>query len=607
MSETVQANLKDGEKKVIPNTTTAAVYDLAKGQALSATLLNTPDKGTLGYPPFTTMVKHPVDQIVYHLNKLWRFNTEVPAGGAWDASKVDEVSIKDLIDEALIRSVSDPRIKLLSASDLEEGDMLFYDRLARRYCTVAKAAIGAVLADYDEQRYETNYDTYVGTLDGKAHFVAITDAYSQNGMYTGEGNTAAANNYYRIDIDNTQAGSITFSATSGNGSVAESTISWEAEEEMSTIVGKFTAKNSTSNYIVFAALADGKGVGLKIGGSGTNTLTVTANTNCTVVDCSMLSFLRSKNPSAPLVGGDFNPAAAWTYLNHSTHLSFRGSTARTILGSALVDSSTTAIAVDGYNYSYRCGLNFAKWKAWATTGGESTFYDDGEDEQSGGSHVADPGAHVMNEATFNAGVRDYTGNDAQHLGMKDYYTHLFTDQSGEYATRRQELEAMYGQMTSMYDAYLMNHMLDPGANSGITSMMRNKGFSQTVAKADLMTVTYDYKIIPAYPPEYNAQQYGIADSEGFAPGVYYHPEPADLALRYRDDNFALVNANVDTVNAVHASTGTKITDSEYRGSCADYRANDTWCFYGANGCFSHYSRCTGYFRCRPSLALPLPD
>lgn len=545
------------------------------------------------------------DFVIYESN-LYRFKVNHPAG-AWIGTDAKQCSSLDII----IAAVGDPRIKPLSADNLHEGDMLFYDRLLGEYCTVAKAAIGAVLADYDQKRYETNYDTYDGTTDGVAHFVAITDAYSQTGMYTGEGDAAAANNYYRIEIDNTQAGSIQFYSVAGEASWAigssasPAEVTWAANESMTTIVGKFTALNKS--YNVFAALADGKGVGLKVGGYSTNTLTVVNSTGATVTDCSGLSFLRSQNPAAPAVGGDFNPNAAWTYLGYGVHRSFRGSTARTILGSALVTSSTTAIAVDGYNYSYRCGINFAKFKSWATLSGESTFYDDGEDEQSGGSHVADPGAHVMNEATFNAGVRDYTGSDVQHLGMKDYYTHLFTDQTGDYAAWRTELESHYGQMTSMYDAYLMNHMLDAGANSGITSMMRNKGFSQTVAKADLMTVTYDYKIIPAYPPEYNAQQYGIADSEGFAPGVYYHPEPADLALRYRDDNFALINANVDTVNALHAGTGTKITTSDYRGSCADYGANSTWFFNGTSGCFYYHYRYNGYFRCRPSLALPLPN
>lgn len=488
---------------------------------------------------------------------------------------------------------------------LEEGDMLFFDKVNHQYCFLQKQNISQFLQKYDTRRYETFYDTYAGTIGGVAHFVAIKDAYSQPGMYRGEGDTAAANNYYRIEIDNTIDGEITFSSTAGESSwnIPTTQIKWVAGDSMTSIVGKFTALNKSYNE--FAPLADGKGVGLRVGGYSTNTLTVASSTGTTVIDCSGLSFLRSKNPAAPAVGGDFNPNAAWTYLGYGVHRSFRGSTARNILGSALVTSSTTAIAVDGYNYSFRCGLNFAKFKSWATLGGESTFYDDGEDGQGGGSHVADPGAHVMNEATFNAGVRDYTGTDVQHLGMKDYYTHLFTDQEGDYAAWRNELESHYGQMTSMYDAYLMNHMLDAGANSGITSMMRNKGFKQTIAKADLMTVTYNYKIIPAYPPEYNAQQYGIADSESFAPGMYYHPEPTDLALRYRDDNLALINANVDTLNALHAGTGTKINTNDYRGSCADYDAFSTLCFNGSEGCFSGNGRFYGRFRCRPSLALPL--
>lgn len=554
---------------------------------------------------FSDSIDYNAGDYVINDNKIYRFTVNHPAG-AWTGTDVRQYSSVDLI----IAAVGDPRIKPLSSDNLHEGDMLFYDRLLGEYCTVAKAAIGAVLADYNQQRYETNYDTYVGTTDGVAHFTGITDAYSQTGMYTGEGDTAAANNYYRIEIDNTQAGSITFSSTAGEAAwnISSTTVTWSANEDMATIVAKFTALNKS--YNVFAALTDGKGVGLKVGGYGTNLLSVTASTNCTVIDCSGLCFLRSKNPGAPAVGGTFNPNAGWTYLGYGTHRSFRGSTARTILSGAypnIVTSSTTAIAVDGYNYSYRCGLNFAKWKAWAFVSGESTYYDDGEDGISGSGHVADPGAHVMNEATFNTGVRDYTGSDAQHLGMKDYYTHLFTDQTGDYATLRQSYEAKYGQMTSMYDAYLMSHMLDAGANSGITNSMRNKGFYQTVAKADLMTCDYNYKIIPVYPPEYNAQAYGIADSEGFAPGKYYHGEPADLALRYRDDNFAKINENVDVVNAIHAGTGTKITNSDHRGSCADYYASYTWYFNGTSGSFSFSNRYNGDFRCRPSLALTLPN
>lgn len=487
-------------------------------------------------------------------------------------------------------------------ASLTAGDLLFFDKTARKYCTVKQQQLAQILEDYDEPRYATNWDTFAGYQDNVAHFVARDDAAQSQPVYNN--NQAATACFYRLEIKAGIEGSITFSATSGNSTIETKTISWGAENTLDQIVAMFTQLNA--NNITFAKLADNTGVGLEIGGYGANTLTVTGTpSNCKVIDCSGYAFLQSQNPTAPEVGGTFNPGETYTYLDPGIHHNFRGDTARTILGSALVTGSTIAIAVDDYNYSYRCGLNFARFKAWATTGGENTFYDDGEDEQSGGSHVADPGAHVMNEATFNAGVRDYTGSDVQHLGMKDYYTHLFNDQTGDYATRRQQLEAMYGQMTgtpglASYDAYLMNHMLDAGANSGITSMMRNKGFDQTVAKADCMNVTYNYVIVPAYPPEYNAQHYGVTASEGFAPGVYYHPEPADLALMFRDDIMPLINANI---TASGGGTQLSAASGVYRGSCADYSASSAWCFSGVYGCFADAGRSGGYFRCRPCLAI----
>lgn len=489
----------------------------------------------------------------------------------------------------------DPRIKPLD-SNIKEGDMLFYDRALGEYCTVDKSMVTSVLADYNSTRYETNYDTFIGELGGKAHFVARADAMPSQSLYS---NTVAATScFYRIEIEVGSAGSITFSATSGNASIASNTISWSASDTLTEIVAMFTAKNTT--YITFAKLADDNGVGLEIGGNGNNTMTVTDNQGCEIIDCSKFAFYRSQNPGAPAVGGTFNPNAGWTLLGNAHH-NFRGAAASSILtGKGLVGASNTCLAVDGYNYSYRCGVNFAKWKAWASVNGENTYYDDGEDGQSGGSHVADPGAHVMNETTFNTGVRDYTGSDVQHLGMKDYYTHLFTDQSGDFATLRQSYEAKYGQMTSMYDAYLMNHMIDPAANSGITNSMRNKGKNQTEVKADCMNVTYNYIIIPAYPPEYNAHNYGVEASEGFAPNTYYHPEPGDIGLFLRDDIMPLVNANITA-----SGGGTALNNSTYRGSSADYNADRAWCFNGDNGCFSYFGRYGSYFRSRPVLALPL--
>ncbi len=99
---TVQGNLKKKSTGdyVAPNTTTAAVYDAAREQALSATLVDLPDKSALGYPSFSTAADYSEGDVVYYENKLWRFTSDHPHGG-WSESDVEEYSIKDILDAAL--------------------------------------------------------------------------------------------------------------------------------------------------------------------------------------------------------------------------------------------------------------------------------------------------------------------------------------------------------------------------------------------------------------------------------------------------------------------------------------------------------------------------
>lgn len=480
----------------------------------------------------------------------------------------------------------DDRIIPGSLDILAEGDMLFFDRVRRIYCIVKKADVAAVLADYDTLRYETNYDTYTGTFDGVAHFIANDDAVAGNALYSDD--VAATSCFYRIEIDNTVAGRISFYANSGNASVPASEVAWEASEPMDSIVAKFVAKNTT--YITFGALTDGKGVGLEIGGYGANTLTVTGSEHAVVIDCSGLAMLASANTGVA-VGGDYNPEGEYTFIGRGAHHNFRGASAQSILGNFVKAPNTVCIANDGFNYSYRVGLNFAKFKAWASVSGDDTYYDDGEggtDESVG---------HVMKKSRFDTEVTNYTGSDAHRLGMKEYYSHLLNDTEGDFADLRAEYEGRYGTMTDMYDAYLQSHMMDLEAITGTTADLRNYGKIQTELKADCINVNYNYKFIPAYPPEYNANRYG-KESDGFAPGNYYHPEPGDLGLMFRDDIMPLINDNVDA-----AGHGTKLTNSMFRGSCGDYNGDSTWCFYGTSGCLYSNYRYTTRFRSRPVFAL----
>lgn len=90
-----QGNLQDFRgNKIVPNTSSVAVLDEAKNQALSQTLADTPDKDALGYPAFSTVLAYSVGDIVYYANKLWKFIADKSAGD-WDATKVVRTSVKD--------------------------------------------------------------------------------------------------------------------------------------------------------------------------------------------------------------------------------------------------------------------------------------------------------------------------------------------------------------------------------------------------------------------------------------------------------------------------------------------------------------------------------
>lgn len=518
-----------------------------------------------------------------------------------DPKALSEAQVRYMIQEALAAwGGEDPRIKELDAGNLAVGDMLFYDRQTRKYCTVKHAAVGAVLADYDKRRYETNYDTFVGIVDGYAHFVAYDDAYSQTGMY--QSNTAATACYYRIEFviedEFIVGGSIKFSATSGNGSIPETTIMWGTGESLQEILNRF--KDVEADSITFSALTDGGGIGVTIGGYGRNILTVEDGSleNCKVFDCSKFAFLRSENPAAPQVGGIFDPSLSWTLLGDEHH-NFLGSSAKSILEDKLVGSSTVCLANTGSNYSSRCGNNFAIFKSWASGSGVSIFYADGVNGTTNAS-----AERVMGKTTFDVNVNISAAAGTPQAAMYEYYYHLFNDQSGNYATTRQDYESKYGKMGSLYDAYLMSHMIDPAGNTGIVAMLRNVGDEQTRLKADCMNVNADLEIIPAYPPEYNAKNYGVADLEGFAPGAYYHPEPSDLGLMFRDDIMPAINDNINEARAaLLEQVGTLLTNSLYRGSCADYDDTYSWYYRGNYGAFGINSRNLGNFRSRPSLAL----
>ncbi|MBO4382245.1 MAG: hypothetical protein IKV77_12985 [Alistipes sp.] len=96
---TKQGYIKDFENnKMIPETTSAMVTDLAKNQALSQTLLDTPDKSVLGFPDFSTVEDYSTGNVVYYANELWKFTADHTAGD-WDESDVEVYSVSDMVSD----------------------------------------------------------------------------------------------------------------------------------------------------------------------------------------------------------------------------------------------------------------------------------------------------------------------------------------------------------------------------------------------------------------------------------------------------------------------------------------------------------------------------
>ena len=114
-----QGNIKDFQgNKIVPNTSSVAVLDVERQQALSASLMALVEKNSLGFPDFTTIEAHAVDDKVFYDRKLWVFTAALAQGEAWDATKVREFSLKEYVD-ALKTAIEDGTVEAKIAENLE--------------------------------------------------------------------------------------------------------------------------------------------------------------------------------------------------------------------------------------------------------------------------------------------------------------------------------------------------------------------------------------------------------------------------------------------------------------------------------------------------------
>lgn len=113
-----QGNPTIGGQPVILNTTSAAVADPARQQALSASLTALVEKHVLGYPTFSTITDYAAGDTVFYDRRLYTF-TAAHTAGVWDATEVEETDIHTLITAAIADALESGELTPAQAENLE--------------------------------------------------------------------------------------------------------------------------------------------------------------------------------------------------------------------------------------------------------------------------------------------------------------------------------------------------------------------------------------------------------------------------------------------------------------------------------------------------------
>ena len=270
-----------------------------------------------------------------------------------------------------------------------------------------------------------------------------------------------------------------------------------------------------------------------------------------------------------------------------------------------IGANSSCIANNGQNYIYGCGINYTEYRSYMSTNGNNQFCTDGVNG-SKNTHSSTSFSNPyfpMNKSVFDSNINSNATKDSDAYKMYEYYNNLLNSIGDEFAEKHDLYVSRYGEMEDLYAAYLMSHMINTdNPTSGIVYTSKDYGSTLTQVKGKIFTVDYNYKYYPAYPPEYNCLQYGLTDLQsGFGKGTYYHPEPYDLALIFRDDMLPKLNENFKKSNFKITS----LTNSLYRGTSAEYAFNLTWIFHGLIRTLYNHTRYRSIFRCRPFLAFDL--
>lgn len=322
----------------------------------------------------------------------------------------------------------------------------------------------------------------------------------------------AINNYYKLYCDTTIAGS--FTMTIGNWGRSDSwTVSWAAGDTLDSIKAQLT----NASYVWFTKE------------SGEDFIRISCYCSSTSYTCTLTNN----------IGGSVDDLSKYCRVNgvvqSEVHRVWQGTNVRTLFpNSGFLPTNTAQYAKNGYNMSYMCGANLARYKAYYRTNGASSYVAE--------SSVAARMTETAFAALNNSGVT--------------------------------EQQALYDKYNGSWDAYMDASMIqiDDMHTNGIEYQSYDNGDTQSQFLASVETKNFVGDWVHVYPSAYKCAQKTDIDF-----GIFNLPTNHEIAVFMEDNKMSKINT------ALNYISGTVLSNTSYYWSVAHYNSSGAWLCSGTYG------------------------
>ena len=413
---------------------------------------------------------------------------------------------------------------LVAESDLADNDVaLIYKRNSDgelRYLNVDDAAL------------KGNIDTERYTLKDFIRFERGKNGRSVAVHKTGIGwSQWARNNEYVLTCDLTADGGFDWSVVI-NGYSCGGTVSWLAANDptLSEIVAQLNAGRHSSvsaDYLSFTVSGDEIHIVQRT--YSASALTITNATGANLDDLSFYCRINGVDQA-------------------QTHRTWQAEDVHTLFpDSGFLPANTVQYAKNGYNMSYICGGNLAKFKSYYRV--------------SGSGH---------------GGVDSYVAEDSLSGRMSEVG---FASLNGSGVAEQQ---ALYDKYDGSWDAYMEASMIKINSTetNGIEYQSYDDGDVQSQFLNSVTTKTFGGEWVNVYTMAHLASQLSDPDL-----GAGNMPTEHELAVLVSHERMNKIDQAINLIGG-----GILITNSDYYWSVAQCTSNCAWLFRGSNGLLDDYTK-----------------